>query len=91
MKLVSWNVNGLRAVHRNGYWEDFLRAAKPDIIGLQEVKGGTWTVTGRSAGGRWLFFFLLPFQVRRKDIAELRFIPDRAAFRHLWDGDEGIR
>lgn len=38
MKIVSWNVNGLRAVHRNGYWEPFLKAAKPDIFCLQEVK-----------------------------------------------------
>jgi exodeoxyribonuclease-3 len=38
MKIVSWNVNGLRAVHRNGYWEPFLKAIKPDIICFQEVK-----------------------------------------------------
>jgi exodeoxyribonuclease-3 len=38
MKIVSWNVNGLRAVHRNGYWEDFLRGVKPDIFCFQEVK-----------------------------------------------------
>ncbi len=38
MKLVSWNVNGLRAVHRNGYWESFLKSVKPDIFGLQETK-----------------------------------------------------
>lgn len=38
MKIVSWNVNGLRAVHRNGYWESFLRGTKPDIFCFQEVK-----------------------------------------------------
>ncbi len=38
MRIVSWNVNGLRAVHRNGYWETFLKAVKPDIFGLQETK-----------------------------------------------------
>lgn len=38
MKIVSWNVNGLRAVHRNGYWEPFLKATKPDIFCFQEVK-----------------------------------------------------
>lgn len=37
MKLISWNVNGLRAVHRNGYWGDFLKE-KADIICLQETK-----------------------------------------------------
>ena len=25
MKLVSWNVNGLRSLANNGYWEAFLR------------------------------------------------------------------
>jgi exodeoxyribonuclease III len=37
MKLISWNVNGLRAVHKNGYWEKFL-ALNPDIFCLQETK-----------------------------------------------------
>ena len=37
MRVVSWNVNGLRAVHRNGYWRDFM-SLKPDIICLQETK-----------------------------------------------------
>ena len=30
-------LNGLRAVHRNGYWEKFLRL-DPDIFCLQETK-----------------------------------------------------
>ena len=37
MKLISWNVNGLRAVHRNGYWNDFLKE-NSDIFCLQETK-----------------------------------------------------
>ncbi|MCD5384297.1 MAG: exodeoxyribonuclease III [Candidatus Pacebacteria bacterium] len=37
MKIISWNVNGLRAVHRNGFWEDFM-SLKGDIICLQETK-----------------------------------------------------
>ncbi len=38
MKLVSWNVNGLRSLEKDTYWETFLRTAKPDIFGLQETK-----------------------------------------------------
>jgi exodeoxyribonuclease III len=38
MKIVSWNVNGLRAVHRNGFWESFLKQTKPDIFCFQEIK-----------------------------------------------------
>ena len=38
MKIVSWNVNGLRSLAKNGYWESFLKGAKPEIFCLQETK-----------------------------------------------------
>ena len=37
MKLISWNVNGIRAAVKNGFG-NFLKEAKPDILGLQEIK-----------------------------------------------------
>lgn len=37
MKVASWNVNGLRSVHRNGYWDGLL-SLRADIICLQETK-----------------------------------------------------
>jgi len=37
MKLISWNVNGLRACAEKGFY-DFVRAEEPDILGLQETK-----------------------------------------------------
>lgn len=37
MKLVSWNVNGLRACMGKGF-EEFLAAEAPDVICLQETK-----------------------------------------------------
>jgi len=37
MKLISWNVNGLRAVHRKGNFDDVFKK-KPDILCLQETK-----------------------------------------------------
>ncbi|MBV5317125.1 MAG: exodeoxyribonuclease III [Desulfobulbaceae bacterium] len=36
-KLVSWNVNGLRAALKNGFFE-VLRDLDPDILALQEIK-----------------------------------------------------
>ena len=36
-KIVSWNVNGLRAVHRKGFLDWFLEY-EPDILCLQEIK-----------------------------------------------------
>lgn len=38
MKIVSWNVNGLRAVHKKGLFMPFVEEHKPDIICLQEIK-----------------------------------------------------
>ncbi len=38
MKIVSWNVNGLRSLAKNEYWESFLRGTRPDIFCLQEIK-----------------------------------------------------
>ncbi|MGH1362475.1 MAG: exodeoxyribonuclease III [Calditrichia bacterium] len=37
MKLISWNVNGIRAVLKKGFL-DFVAKEKPDILCLQEVK-----------------------------------------------------
>ena len=37
MKLVSWNVNGIRAAHRKGFL-DWLHAASPDVLTVQETK-----------------------------------------------------
>jgi exodeoxyribonuclease-3 len=38
MRIVSWNVNGIRAVQRKGMFEPFLQSLQPDIICLQETK-----------------------------------------------------
>lgn len=38
MKIVSWNVNGLRAILRKGNFLDFLNAENPDIVCIQETK-----------------------------------------------------
>ena len=37
MKIISWNVNGIRACARKGF-ADFLAKYKPDIVCLQEIK-----------------------------------------------------
>ena len=38
LTLYSWNVNGLRAVHRKGIFLDWLERTQPDILCLQETK-----------------------------------------------------
>lgn len=37
MKIISWNVNGLRAVAKKENWKEVLKL-KPDILALQETK-----------------------------------------------------
>ncbi len=38
MKIISWNVNGYRAIYQKGF-ADWFKKTNADIIGLQEVKG----------------------------------------------------
>jgi len=38
MKIISWNVNGIRAVERKGELESFLKTHNPDIFLIQETK-----------------------------------------------------
>jgi exodeoxyribonuclease-3 len=38
MRLLSWNVNGIRAVHKKGLFVPVLEKLKPDIVSLQETK-----------------------------------------------------
>lgn len=38
MKIVSWNVNGIRAVHNKGLFVPFIEKYQPDILCLQETK-----------------------------------------------------
>lgn len=38
MKLVSWNVNGIRSIHRKDALAPFLGRVKPDIVCFQETK-----------------------------------------------------
>ena len=38
MKLVSWNVNGIRSIHKKGTLTEFVDQVKPDILCLQETK-----------------------------------------------------
>ena len=37
MKIISWNVNGIRAVIKKGFY-DFMNEYNPDIICIQETK-----------------------------------------------------
>lgn len=38
MKIISWNINGIRAVHKKGLFAPFIAEYQPDILCLQETK-----------------------------------------------------
>lgn len=38
MKIYSWNVNGIRAVHSKGLLQEFVAKHQPDVLCLQETK-----------------------------------------------------
>jgi exodeoxyribonuclease-3 len=38
LRLISWNVNGIRAVHKKGLFVPFISEYKPDMLCLQETK-----------------------------------------------------
>ncbi len=38
MKIISWNVNGIRAVHKKNLFVPFIEQYQPDILCLQETK-----------------------------------------------------
>jgi exodeoxyribonuclease-3 len=38
MKIISWNVNGIRAVQKKGLFKAFLDTCDPDVICIQETK-----------------------------------------------------
>ena len=39
MKIITWNVNGIRAVERKGALQELIEKENPDILFLQEIKG----------------------------------------------------
>lgn len=40
LKIISWNVNGIRAIHKKGFL-DWFNKEKPDILCLQETKASS--------------------------------------------------
>ena len=38
MRIISWNVNGIRAVHKKGFFVPFVEEYQPDVLCLQETK-----------------------------------------------------
>jgi len=57
MKIFSWNVNGIRAVFRNGF-RNWLKKTDPDIVCLQEIKADSSELSEeyKEIDGYWVYF-----------------------------------
>jgi len=57
MKILSWNVNGLRAVYKKGFL-NWLRKTKADIVCLQEIKANKDQLPLEllNLGNYWIYF-----------------------------------
>jgi exodeoxyribonuclease III len=61
MKLISWNVNGLRAAIKKGFL-DWLHSQDADVVGLQEIKAEVGQLEDSilhpvGAKGQWHAYF----------------------------------
>lgn len=66
MRIVSWNVNGLRAVVRKGAWDTFLqRHSDADILALQEIKATPEQLPAQARAPAGWFAFFHPAQNRK--------------------------
>lgn len=65
MKIVSWNVNGLRSTVKNGDWEPFIRSTKADIFCLQEVKAEPGQLPDEALNVSGYSAFFCPSKVKK--------------------------
>ena len=45
MKIITWNVNGLRAIWKKGDFQNLIEKYQPDILGIQETKSSVEQLT----------------------------------------------
>jgi len=53
MRLLSWNVNELRAIYRKGFL-DWLMKDSPDVLCIQETRLREYKVPGERKSCAWL-------------------------------------
>jgi exodeoxyribonuclease-3 len=44
MKIISWNVNGIRAIHKKGELFNMITDYNPDILCIQETKADEYQI-----------------------------------------------
>ncbi|MBI2045930.1 MAG: exodeoxyribonuclease III [Parcubacteria group bacterium] len=64
MKILSWNVNGIRAVHKKGFLQ-WLEDESPDILGLQETKADDHQLPYELRSPKGYFSYFASSKVRK--------------------------
>ncbi len=95
MKIISWNVNGIRAVERKGDLDDFLKKYNPDIFLIQEIKANPEQLSEALREHPEYLQFYHPavkpgyagtaIWIRRNEFNEVKFLPGMPDF----SDDEG--
>ena len=57
VKIVSWNINGIRAIHKKGALESLVKQESPDILCLQEIKARTEQIPTMSYMSEYLSYY----------------------------------
>jgi len=65
MKLISWNLNGLNAVHKKGHLTKYVKEEKPDVICFQETKTQNSTIIHKMLGDEY------PYEYWSNSVAKL--------------------
>ena len=91
MKIYSWNVNGIRAVHKKGLFLSFIEKHKPDILCLQETKVEDGTFPHAPFERLGYVHRLLAGQRMHHGVAILSKIPLGEHGRHDWQDNGEAR
>ena len=75
MKILSWNVNGIRAVYKKGFLK-WLTKSQADIVCLQEIKAQKDQIPDDLINLKNYHFYIN--QAQKKDIPELLSIPKKS-------------
>lgn len=83
MKLVTWNVNGLRACMNKGFKES-MEKLDADIISIQETK-----MQREQASFDFPGYYEYWNSAVKRLLRNGHLFPDQAPFRDLWSGHRG--
>ena len=102
MKIISWNVNGIRAVNKKGLFLPFIQKYSPDILCLQETKAMEhqsemdlpdyeeyWNSAERKGYSGTAIFIRSSGsgQAKQKPLSVIFNIPENIAKKHKLEGD----